>query len=127
MFWGFRPTQTFFTHMETSPLPVEGCKFLTYPRHSWPLSREGSSACHTFCDTGHPQKWLSPRTCDTHTYCRAFFSRAVNTCFNDLGLSRLEFEPHTFRLRDECSNQMRHRRGYTASKDKPTNIVHSLE
>ena len=25
--WGFRPTQEFFTHMETSPLPVKVCKF----------------------------------------------------------------------------------------------------
>ena len=23
-----RPTRKFFTHMETSPLPVKGCKFL---------------------------------------------------------------------------------------------------
>ena len=22
--------------------------------HSWPLSSEGSLACHTYCDTGHP-------------------------------------------------------------------------
>ena len=27
---GFRPTREFFTHMETSPLPVKGCKF-------WPM------------------------------------------------------------------------------------------
>ena len=24
----YRPTREFFTHMETSPLPVKGCKFL---------------------------------------------------------------------------------------------------
>ena len=23
----FRPTQNFFTHLQTSPLPVKGCKF----------------------------------------------------------------------------------------------------
>ena len=28
--WIFRPTREFFTHMETSPLPVKGCKF-------WPM------------------------------------------------------------------------------------------
>ena len=27
---------------------------LTYARHFWPLSSEGSSACHTYCDKGHP-------------------------------------------------------------------------
>ena len=28
--------------------------FLTYTRHSRPLSSEGSLACHTYCDTWHP-------------------------------------------------------------------------
>ena len=27
---------------------------LTYARHSWPLSSEGSLAFHTYCDSGHP-------------------------------------------------------------------------
>ena len=25
--WVFRPTREFFSHLETSPLPVKGCKF----------------------------------------------------------------------------------------------------
>ena len=32
----------------------EGLQILTYARHSWPLSSEGSLTCHTYCDTGHP-------------------------------------------------------------------------
>ena len=32
----------------------EGLQICTYARHSWSLSSEGSSACHTYCDTGHP-------------------------------------------------------------------------
>ena len=32
----------------------EGLQILTFARHSWPLSSEGSLACHTYCDTGHP-------------------------------------------------------------------------
>ena len=32
----------------------EGLQILTYTRHSWPLSSEGSLACHAYCDTGHP-------------------------------------------------------------------------
>ena len=32
----------------------EGLQILTYARHSWPLSGEGSLACHTYCATGHP-------------------------------------------------------------------------
>ena len=31
-----------------------GVQSLTYARHSWPLSTEGSLACHTYWDTGHP-------------------------------------------------------------------------
>ena len=30
LFWVFRPTRAFFTHLETSPLLVKGCKF-------WPM------------------------------------------------------------------------------------------
>ena len=49
------PTREFFTHMETSPLPVKGCKFWqVYARHLWPLSSEDSLPCHIYCDTGHP-------------------------------------------------------------------------
>ena len=40
----------------------------------WPLSSEGSLACHTYCDTWHPFMMVIS---DTHTYCRAFGSRAV--------------------------------------------------
>ena len=32
----------------------EELQILTYARHSWPLSSEGSIACHTYCDTGLP-------------------------------------------------------------------------
>ena len=36
----------------------EGLQILTYARHSWPLSSEGSLAYHTYCDTGHPFKMV---------------------------------------------------------------------
>ena len=42
------------THVEKSPLPVNDFTILTDTRRSWPLSSEGSLACHTYCDTGHP-------------------------------------------------------------------------
>ena len=50
----FVPLEEFFTHMETSPLPVKGCKLWPVlgtdgrydcARHWWPLSSEGSLAC----------------------------------------------------------------------------------
>ena len=48
LFGVFRPTREFFTHMETSPLSMKGCKFLPM------LVTYGSLACHTHCDTGQP-------------------------------------------------------------------------
>ena len=47
-----RPAQEYLTYMETSQLPVKGCKMLAYARRSEPLSREGSLSCRTCCDTG---------------------------------------------------------------------------
>ena len=40
-----RPTQEYFTHMETSPYAGEGLQILAYTRHLWPLSSEGSLTC----------------------------------------------------------------------------------
>ena len=70
----------------------EGLQTLTYTRQSWSLDSEGSLACHTYWDTGHPLIWSSLRNRDTHTYCRVFSRGAVTTCFNNLGLSCLWIE-----------------------------------
>ena len=32
----------------------ERLQILTFGRHPWSLNTEGSLACHTYCDTGHP-------------------------------------------------------------------------
>ena len=40
-----RPTQEYFTHMETSPNAVEGLQILTYAQQLRPLSSEGSLTC----------------------------------------------------------------------------------
>ena len=39
---------------EDVTIALEGFQILTYARNLWPLSSEGSLACHTYCDTGHP-------------------------------------------------------------------------
>ena len=77
----------------------EGLHIFTFARYVWSLSSEGYLACHTICDTGHPfimviseilwHSHLRPNVC----------SRAVTTCFNDLGLWRLGFK----RLRSKRS------------------------
>ena len=72
----------FFPHLQTLSLPVKGFKF-------WSFSSEGSLACHTYCDTGHPFIMIR----DTRTCCRELSSGAVTFCFNDLCVSRLRIEP----------------------------------
>ena len=76
---------------------IEQCGFFSVPH----LLRHGA-----YVYNGH--LWSMIR--DTHTYCRVFSSGAATTCFYDLGLRRLGFKHPTFRLRDERSNLLRHRR-----------------
>ena len=94
----FRPIREFFTHLETSPLPVM-LPILIYTRYSWQLSSEDSLKCHTYCDTGQP--FIIVITSDTHTCCRAFYSGAVTSCFIDLHvrLSRSGIERPISRMR----------------------------
>ena len=65
----------------------EGLRILTYARHSWPLSMEGSITCHIHCDKGLQFILV------THTCCRSYGSGAVTTSFYDLGLSRPGIKP----------------------------------
>ena len=87
LFGVYRPTD-----MEKSPLPVKGCKFWPMP-----LSSEGSLACHTYFNTGHPFIMvISEDPWHSHLYCQTFSSGAFTTYFYDLSLSRLEFEHQPF-------------------------------
>ena len=45
--WGF----TFYSYGDIT-ITGKGLQIFTYTRHSHPLSSEGSSACHTYCNTG---------------------------------------------------------------------------
>ena len=51
---------SFFSHSRIFPffgdvtIAGEELQILTYARHLWPLSSEGSLACQTYCDTGQP-------------------------------------------------------------------------
>ena len=75
-------------------------KYLTYPRHSWPLSSEGSFAYTPTVTRYIRLLWCSASTCDTHIWCRASCSGVATTytLFYYLGLSRLGFEHQYFRL-----------------------------
>ena len=112
LFGVYRPTREFFTHMETSPLPVKGRKFwpmLGAHGHWAVLQRDTPSVTRV---RGIRLKWSSQRTRDTHTYCRAFRNGAATSCFYDFGLSRLGFENPTLPLRRQRCNPLRHLRGF---------------
>ena len=47
------PLENFHSYGDVT-ITCEGLQILTYGRHAWPLSSEGSLACHTYGETGHP-------------------------------------------------------------------------
>ena len=71
--WGFYSHSGIFHSYGDVTIADQGIQMFTYARHSWPLRSEGSLACPTYCDTGHP----FIRTRDTHTCCPAFGSEDV--------------------------------------------------
>ena len=82
----------------------ERMQILTYTRHSWPLSIEGSLAfsMHWNCDTGHPVIMVI----SGDSSCQAFISGAVTTWFKDVCLSRMGFAHTTFRMWVERFNAL---------------------
>ena len=96
-----RPNREFFSHIETSPLPVKGCKF--WPRFGnhdlWEVSVL-YSVPHLLWHAESVVMVISVYR-ETHTYCPAFSSGAVTICFYDLGLLRLGFKHPTVRLRSQ--------------------------
>ena len=102
--WGFRSIWEFFTNLETSPLPVKGCKLWHYDYNStlaieqwWRGFKRASPTVSRYIRL----KWSSLRNHDIYTCCWAFSSGAVTTCYNDIGLSRPGFEHTTFQMREK--------------------------
>ena len=56
--WGLSSHSRIFHSHGDVTIAGEGLQILTYARHSWPLSSEGSLTCHTYCDTGLPFKMV---------------------------------------------------------------------
>ena len=46
-----------FFHVETSPLPMKGCKIEAYAHQLRQLNKDGSLSCHSCGDTGPPFLW----------------------------------------------------------------------
>ena len=51
--WSFTSHSRIFHSFGDVIIAGIGLQILTYARHSWPSSSEGSNTCHTYCDTGH--------------------------------------------------------------------------
>ena len=111
--WNFSSHSRNFHLFGDVTIAGEGLHILTYARHLWPLSSEGSLACHNYCDTGHPFIMIISEDPWHCTLCQAFGSEAVTTFFNDFCLSQLGFENPTFRLWGELFNTLHLRLGIT--------------
>ena len=73
-----------FSHRDVT-ITGEGLQILTYARHLWSLSSEGSLACHTYCDMGHPFK-----IADALTHCAsAVASKTMKLCLHHVPVSVL--------------------------------------
>ena len=53
VWWAFTSHWRKYHLFEDVTMIGEGLQILTYARHSWPLSSQGSLACQTYRDTGH--------------------------------------------------------------------------
>ena len=97
MFGGFRSTREFFTHMETTSLPVKDCKYWLI------LSTQGHWAVRVLkrasLTVTRDIRFYSYLRHETYTDCRVFSSGAVTICFNVFGPSRKRIEHPTFRIR----------------------------
>ena len=91
----------------------DGRQVSTYDRHSWSLSSEGSLACHTYCDTGHPfimviseDPWHSHLLLSVWQWsCHYLFLRLRSVAAG--------IRTPKFRMRELRSNPLHHRRGYS--------------
>ena len=52
--WVFSSHSRIFHSYAEVTIAGGGLQIFSYARHSWPLISEGSLACNTYCDTGHP-------------------------------------------------------------------------
>ena len=109
--WVFRPIREFFIPMETSPLPVKGCKV-------WPLFGTHDHwavrvvwRATSYCDTEHPFLLvISDDPWHSHLLPSVFAVELSLLVFTTRSVATVIQTPN-FRLRGDCSNPMRHRRG----------------
>ena len=93
----------------------EGLQILTYARHSWPLSSEGSLTCHTYCDTGLPFIMvISEDPWHSHLL-PSVWQWSCHYLFYDLGLSRPRNESRS-PTHEANALPLRHRGGWAKAE-----------
>ena len=108
--WGFSSHLRIHSHGEVT-ITGEGVQILTYAQHSWPLSSEGSLACHTYYDTGQPFIMvISEETWHSHLL-PSFWQWSCHYLFLRLRSTVAGIRKPNFRLRGERSNRLSHRLG----------------
>ena len=109
----FRPSREFcsFAHIETSPLLVKGCKFLSIlGSHGHRAISGGILACHTFCDMGHPFRMVNFEDLLQLHILQSIKQLSCHYLFyNDLCLLRMGFQHSTSSMRGERSYSLLHR------------------
>ena len=92
----------------------DGLQSLNYARHSLSLSSGSFLACHIKCDTKN--SLIMVRGPVTLTPFAERLAAELSSLFYDLYLSRLGFEHPNFRMLDERSNRLHHRRSSVKCK-----------
>ena len=100
LFWGLSSHSRIVLSYEDVTTAGKVLQILTYARHSWSLSSEGSLACHNYCDMG--RHFLGPVTL-TQWNGHYLFLRLRSVV---AGI----WKPNQQSLRVQRSNPLRHRR-----------------
>ena len=107
LFWVFLPFLNFHSFGDVI-ITLEGLHILTYARHLWPFSSEGSLACHTYYDTDNPFIMVISED-PWHSYVKPSVWQCVLTTYVCRGCDY--FKLTTFHLRAARSNWLRYRGG----------------
>ena len=118
--WGFTSKSRIVHSYGDATTTNERLQILTYARHVWPLSSEGSLACHTHCDNGHPfilviseDPWHSHLLPSVWQWiCHSMFLQQMSVA---AGIWTPSF-PYARSMRGVCSHRLRHRVGCSKLK-----------
>ena len=90
-----------FTHIETSTLPVKGCRFELYSA-LMAIAQWGSLTCHAYCDIWHLFIMvISVDSCRSHLLQRSAVKLSLPVLMKVNNLMQLGFEHQNLRMRSK--------------------------